>query len=314
MNVDQETVGFIGLGSMGCGMATRLLETGVDLQVFDIRSEAMEPFSRLGAGTAENVESVGRSCKRVILSLPDAKVVDEVLFGTGGLVTALAPGSCVVDCGTTHPDVTRQMAQRLALSEISLLDAPVTGMESRAAEGTLTIMVGGEEAAFEACRALFEAMGELVVHMGPSGSGQLMKMTNNVLYNISVAAMAEMLPLAVRLGLDPDKVRRVVATGSGQSFGFDYFSVRALAGIFDQGYPMASAYKDMIALMERANEQHAPMPVASAAMQTYRMALAEGYGAEAKGAMIKVWERVLGVEVRGVEARGDETGNGEAAS
>jgi len=137
--------------------------------------------------------------------------------------------------------------------------------------------------------------------MGSSGNGQLMKMTNNVLYNISVAAMAEMLPLAVRLGLDPEQVQRVVSSGSGQSFGFDYFSTRAMQGIFDQGYPMASAYKDMIALMECANQQHAPMPVASGAMQTYRAALAEGYGHEAKGAMIKVWERVLGVEVRSKE-------------
>ncbi|MBT7861342.1 MAG: NAD(P)-dependent oxidoreductase [Gemmatimonadetes bacterium] len=301
MHDHETTVGFIGLGSMGCGMATRLVATGVDLQVFDLRPEAVQALVELGATAAENVASLGRSCKRVILSLPDARVVEQVLFGADGLMNSLAPGSCVVDCGTTHPEVTRDMAQRLAQAQIALLDAPVTGMESRAAEGTLTIMAGGDKEAYEACQPLFEAMGELVIHMGSSGNGQLMKMTNNVLYNISVAAMAEMLPLAVRLGLDPEQVQRVVSSGSGQSFGFDYFSTRAMQGIFDQGYPMASAYKDMIALMECANQQHAPMPVASGAMQTYRAALAEGYGHEAKGAMIKVWERVLGVEVRSKE-------------
>ena len=138
----------------------------------------------------------------------------------------------------------------------------------------------------------------IVVHMGSPGNGQLTKMTNNVLYNISCAAMAEMLTLAVKLGLDADKVRRVVGSGSGQSFGFDYFSELALKGEFRQGYPMASAFKDMVAVMERANQQRAPLPVASGAMQTYRMALAKGLGDEAKGAMIKVWEDLLGVEVR----------------
>ena len=300
---DQEgPVGFIGLGSMGSGMAARLLANDVDLQVYDIHPDACQKLVDDGAVVAENVASLGRSCKRVILSLPDVHVVEQVLFGAEGLVSALAPGSIVIDCGTTHPDKTHQMAALLADVSMALLDAPVSGMETRAAEGTLTIMVGGAEQAFAACEPLFDVLGELVLHMGPSGAGQLMKMTNNVLYNISIAAMAEMLPLAVRLGLDPEKVCQVVSTGSGQSFGFDYHSQRALLGQYDQGYPMASAYKDMTTLFERANEQHAPMPVASGAMQTYRMALAAGFGDEAKVAMIKVWERLLDVKVRGEES------------
>jgi 3-hydroxyisobutyrate dehydrogenase-like beta-hydroxyacid dehydrogenase len=142
-------------------------------------------------------------------------------------------------------------------------------------------------------------MGSTVVHMGPPGTGQLTKMVNNVLYNVSVAAMAEMLPLAASLGLDPQSVRRVVSSGSGQSFGFDYFSERVLEGRFHEGYPMGKAFKDMLAISEHANRLKAPMPVVSGALQTYRQALAEGYGEEAKGAMIKVWERVMGVDLCG---------------
>ena len=111
-------------------------------------------------------------------------------------------------------------------------------METRAEAGTLTVMVGGDENAFAAVLPVLERVGSLVLHMGESGNGQLAKMTNNVLYNISCAAMAEMLPFAARLGLDPEKMRRVVGSGSGQSFGFDYFSERALKGVFDEGYPM----------------------------------------------------------------------------
>lgn len=293
---------------MGRGMAANLAGRGVQVCIYDIDPAATRAaLGRSGVTAAENLATLGRGCNRVLLSLPDAAAVEAVLFGGDGLASSLRPGAIVVDCGTTHAEVTRRCAARLAEGGIAFLDAPVTGMESRAAAGTLTIMVGGDQSAFETMRPLLEQMGTVVEYMGPSGNGQLTKMANNALYNISVAAMAEMLPLAVRLGLDPDKVRRVVGSGSGQSFGFDYFAPRVLAGVFDQGYPMASAFKDMVALMERANQVHAPMPVASAAMQTYRMALAEGYGAQAKGAMIKVWERVMGIQVR-AGAPGVDTG------
>ena len=291
-------VGFVGLGSMGVGMATNIMKSGFPLWVYDLRVEATSALGERGARQAENLSDLSAHCNWIVLSLPDQSVVEEVLFGDGGLATTATEGQVIVDCGTTHPDFSREAAARLRERGVSFLDAPVTGMETRAADGTLTFMVGGEEAAYEEVRPLLEAMGELVVHMGASGNGQLTKVTNNVLYNISCAAMAEMLTLAVKLGLDADKVRRVVGSGSGQSFGFDYFSERVLKGEFRQGYPMASAFKDMVVVMERANQLRAPLPVASGAMQTYRMALAQGLGEEAKGAMIKVWEDLLGVEVR----------------
>ncbi len=293
-----DRVGFIGLGSMGRRMVANLARAGEEILVFDIDAAACEAVEGPGVRPLENVASVGRGCNRVLLSLPDGSVVEEVLLGAGGLAESLKAGAVVVDCSTSHPDHARDMAARLKERGIRLLDAPVTGLEDRAAAGTLTVMVGGDEAAFQEVKPLLERIGRLVVHMGAPGHGQLTKMANNVLYNISVAAMAEMLPLAVRLGLDPDKLRRVVATGSGQSFGFDYFAELVLEGRFDEGYPMGAAFKDMVTLMERADQERAPMPVASGAMQTYRQALAEGHGDEAKGAMIKVWERVLGVAVR----------------
>ena len=295
---DVAKVGFIGLGSMGRRMAANVARQGFELVAYDIDADARAAAAGPGVTMAENVTTVGRDCNHVILSLPDGEIVTRVLFGDPGLATALPDQAIVVDCSTTHPETARELAARLQALHVRFLDAPVTGMEAGAADGTLSIMVGGDPSAFDEVESLLGAMGSLVVHMGASGNGQLMKMTNNVLYDISVAAMAEMLPLAARLGLDPDKVRRIVSSGSGQSFGFDYFAERVLEGRFDEGYPMAGAFKDMIAILDCANEQKAPMPVTSAAMQTYRQALAEGYGDEAKGAMIKVWERVLGIQVR----------------
>lgn len=296
---DMNDVGFIGLGSMGRGMMANLVGNKVAVVAFDIDRSARDLASGAGVRLAENVATVGRDCKRIILSLPDGDVVEDVLYGAGGMAASLSAGAILVDTSTTHARKAQQLAARLQAQGVSFLDAPVTGMETRAADGTLTIMVGGDPAAFESVRPLLEHMGSTVIHMGPPGSGQLTKMVNNVLYNVSVAAMAEMLPLAASLGLDPQSVRRVVSSGSGQSFGFDYFSERVLEGRFHEGYPMGKAFKDMLAISEHANTLKAPMPVVSGALQTYRQALAEGYGEEAKGAMIKVWERVMGIDLCG---------------
>ena len=294
-----DNVGFIGLGSMGRGMMANLVSNEVPVVAFDIDAEACTAASGAGVRLAQNVATVARDCKPIILSLPDGDVVEDVLFGVGDMAASLLPDAIIVDTSTTHARKSQELAGRLQQQGVAFLDAPVTGMETGAADGTLTIMVGGDEGAFETVRHLLQYMGSTVVHMGPSGNGQLTKMVNNVLYNVSVAAMAEMLPLAARLGLDPQSIRRVVSSGSGQSFGFDYFSERVLEGRFNEGYPMGKAFKDMLAISAHANAVHAPMPVVSGALQTYRQALAEGYGAEAKGAMIKVWERVLGVDLTG---------------
>jgi 3-hydroxyisobutyrate dehydrogenase-like beta-hydroxyacid dehydrogenase len=293
----KETVGFIGVGAMGGRMARNAMAQGYDLWAFDVDDEALERVVSAGAVSADSPRQLAERCEWIVLSLPDGSVVDQVLNGDAGLREALRPGQVIIDCGTTDPTHTRELAEHLTPTGALWLDAPVSGLDFRAEDGTLTIMVGGDEEAFEKVLPLLKTIGELVVHMGPSGHGQLMKMANNVLFNISCAALAEMLPFAATLGLDPAKVRAVVGTSSGQSFGFDFFSERILEGDFDTGYKMRSAYKDMVNIMTRANERRVPLPVASATMQTYQMALAQGHGDKSKAAMVKVWEKVMGVEV-----------------
>ena len=135
------------------------------------------------------------------------------------------------------------------------------------------------------------------MYLGASGNGQLAKMTNNVLYDISCAAMAEILPMATKMGLDPEKICSVVRAGTGQSYGFDVFSCLVLDRNFKLGYPMKSAYKDMVNAIELASKHKIPLPMTSAAMNTYQMALCQGLGEENKGAMVKVWEKALKVKV-----------------
>jgi 3-hydroxyisobutyrate dehydrogenase-like beta-hydroxyacid dehydrogenase len=159
-------------------------------------------------------------------------------------------------------------------------------------------MGGGEPKTFEKIHPVLEAIGNNIVYMGKTGNGQLTKLVNQLLFNMSCAAMAEILPMAVKLGLDPEAVCQVVTTGTGRTFALEFFTPHILENNFKPGYPLISAYKDMESAAEISSQTKIPLPVFAAAMQTYQLALAQGLGKENKGAMIKVWEKVLGVEVR----------------
>ncbi len=291
-------LGFIGLGEMGSGMARNLLKAGFPLLAYDTCKEALDRIARSGARTAENLASVAGISERIVLMLPDTRVVEAVLFGDKGLKTQLKAGHIIIDCGTTHPDFTREASRILGDLGVHFLDAPCSGMSSRAADGTLTLMVGGDKGAFCAVEPLLNAMGSSIYYMGASGNGQLAKIVNNTLFNISCAALAEMLPLAVRLGLNPEKMCGAVMTGSGQSYGFDTFAPLILERNFEPGYPMANARKDVDAITGILEREGVRLPVVTAAADTFRAALDRGLGNLNKGGMTRVWEAVLGVEVR----------------
>jgi 3-hydroxyisobutyrate dehydrogenase-like beta-hydroxyacid dehydrogenase len=300
-------IGFIGLGQMGRWMARNLLKAGFDLTVFDIDAGAMGFLVERGARAARNPAELAGLVDWVFLSLPDTAVVEQVIFGRvherRGLVHGARHGLIIVDCSTTAYLPTVGFARRLGQQGLGYADAPVSGMAARARDGMLTVMFGGDLSIFEAVRPALEAIGSQVLYMGEAGSGQLTKLVNQLLFNISVAAIAEVLPMAVKLGLDPEKVLQVVTSSTGQSFGADFFGPRILEGRFDEGYPLQSAYKDMVSAAEICAHEGIPLPLVHAAITTYQMALAEGYGDEDKGAMIKVFERLLDVRFR---KQGDE--------
>jgi len=230
--------------------------------------------------------------------LPNASVVERVIFGEDGIARGAREGLTVIDGGTTAYLATLDFGRRLKEKAVDFLDAPVSGMEKRAEEGKLTTMAGGEKEIFEKTRPLLATYSNKVLFMGALGSGQLTKLINQLLFNISAAAIAEVLPMSVKLGLDPERVAKVITTGTGNSFAAEFFAPLALDGIFDQGYPLEEAYKDMVSAAEICAYRKIPLPLVHAATTTYQMALAEGYGRESKGAMIKVFERILGVKFR----------------
>lgn len=291
-------IGFIGLGTMGRWMARCLLRSGFDLAVFDIDPRAVAHLTALGAKAATGPQHLAEWADWVFLCLPGPQAVEEALFGNAGLAQAGRPGLAVVDCGTTSHLRTLEFAAGLSERGIRFADSPVSGMEERAKDGTLTIMFGGEESLFEEMRPALDAIGSEVIYMGSVGSGQLAKLTNQLLFNISAAAIAEVLPMAARLGLDPEKVLQVVSTGTGSSYAARFFGPRILEGRFGEGYPLQDAYKDMASAAEISAHERIPLPMVHAATTTYQMALAAGLGSEDKGAMIKVFEQILNVEFR----------------
>ena len=286
--------GFIGLGQMGKPMALNLSREH-NVLAYDTRPDVVESTDRIRQ--VAHLQGLS-GCDCVFLSLPSAAVLEAVLFGRGGLVGNLAPGTVIVDTSTVEYNATVDVAARVEKSGLRFVDAPVSGMQSRAEEGTLTMMCGGDATLVDGLRAPCSQMASKFLYMGPVGSGQLTKLINQLLFDINMAALAEILPVAAKLGLDPGLVGEVVNSGTGRSYASEFFIPNILNGEFGKGYPMAAAYKDLISGAELSARQAIPLPVLAAATATYQRALAEGHGDKDKGAMILVFEKLLGTRFR----------------
>ncbi len=219
----KEKIGFIGLGTMGKWMALNMMKAGFPLRVYDINPAAVQFLTGQGAVAAQSPADVAAKVDWLFLSLPDTEVVEKAIFGENGIVQGARPGLVLVDLSTIGYIPTLEINRKLKEKGILFADAPVSGMEARAKEGKITVMFGGDEGLFQTVRPAFDAIGNQIVYMGAVGSGQLTKLINQLLFNISCAGLAEVLPMAVKLGLDPEKVAQVVTTGTGRSFAADFF-------------------------------------------------------------------------------------------
>ncbi|MGD0972505.1 MAG: NAD(P)-dependent oxidoreductase [Candidatus Korobacteraceae bacterium] len=295
-------IGFVGLGQMGKHMAMNMLKSGAELTVTDLKKDSFLQFEQKGVRTTTNLAEVVQA-EIVFLSLPGTQAVQDVLVGRNGIIDKLGKGQIVVDLSTMSYTATLELAKRLEARGVSFLDAPVSGMEARAQEGTLTVMCGGSEKILETVRPFLNCIGNKILYMGGTGSGQLTKLINQLLFDINAAALAEVLPMAVKLGLDPEKVGQVVNSGTGKSYASEFFLPRILKNSFSDGYAMKHAYKDLVSGAEISANLCIPMPVLGAATATYQAALLKGYGDQDKGAMICVFEELLGVAYRDNSSR-----------
>lgn len=289
-------LGFVGLGTMGRPISQNLARGPWTLRVSSAADRHFAEFEALGVPASTDPRSVA-DADVVMLCLPDGKVVREVLF-EGGLAGAMRPGAILVDLSTVDYGETLAIAARLTDAGIAFLDAPISGMEKRAVDATLTVMCGGDAATFETVRPILDRIGNNILHMGRTGAGQLTKLINQLLFDINCAGIAEILPMAVKMGLDPAQVEAVVNSGTGRSYASEFFAPRILKGDFSEGYPMSLAYKDLVSAARLCADAAIPIPVTAAATASYQMALAQGHGDKNKGAMALVFEDLLGVKFR----------------
>jgi 3-hydroxyisobutyrate dehydrogenase-like beta-hydroxyacid dehydrogenase len=290
-------IAFIGLGQMGRPMAINMLKSGARVIVSSASGKRHAELETKGARATTDPAEIAKA-GIVFLSLPGTEEVRETLFGKRGIAALMKAGQIVVDTSTIDYSATLEMAAALEERGIGFIDAPVSGMEARAIEGTLTAMCGGKAETLETVRPHLARVSNNILHMGGVGSGQLSKLINQLLFDINCAAIAEVLPMAVKLGIDPEKIGKIVNSGTGKSYASEFFIPRILKNHFSDGYPLKHAYKDLISGATLGANMSVPMPVLAAATATYQMALLKGHGGLDKGAMIRVYEDLLGVQFR----------------
>lgn len=295
-------LGFAGLGQMGRPIAHNLMKGGAELIVGSRSDRRFGEFRDKGATATTDLAGLAEA-DVLFLCLPGTEEVRSTLLGEGGLAERLRPGQTVVDLSTIGYAATVEIGRALEAKGVAFLDAPISGMEARAVEGTLTVMCGGAREAFDRVKPLLHLIGTKILYMGPTGAGQLTKLINQLLFDINAAALAEILPMAAKMGLDPDLVGEVVNSGTGRSYASEFFIPRILRGHFGDGYPMGHAYKDLVSGAGLGADLCIPMPVLAAATATYQTALLRGHGETDKGGMVQVFEELLGVRFRSRAAR-----------
>ncbi|CAN5743295.1 NAD(P)-dependent oxidoreductase [soil metagenome] len=285
--MDQVRVGFCGMGTMGAAMAANLRRAGYDLKVWNrTPGRAAVPIS-LGATEAPDPRALASDRDVVILCVSDTPDVEAVLFGPDGVAAGAARGALVIDCSTISPAATRDFAERLAGSGVGLVDAPVSGGSEGAEKGTLTIMLGGSEADVARARPVLEAMGSSITHMGPVGAGQATKAVNQVILAGTYLGVAEGIVLAIKAGLDPDKVVSALSGGAARSWVLENRSGRMIANEYPLGFRIALHLKDLAIALGLGREVGAALPVAALASQIEAGLVARGYGDDDNAALAR---------------------------
>ena len=282
---------------MGFGMARNLTKAGVPLAVCDALPAPVRALAGEGASAAPNPAALADRAELIFVCVPSDTEAAEVLFGERGVARS-GKAPAIVDTTTMNRGAALRLAQRAAGAGLAYADCPISGMPLRAENGTLTMMFGGSEALFALAQPYLDVMGEFIVHCGAVGAGQLMKAVNNIIYDVNIAAFCEVLPLAIKAGLPPEQIEKVLTTGSSRSFASEHFVPRILARRFEGDFPMQAAYKDIVNIQEAAAQLDVALPVVEAMVATYQAAIDMGFGDQPKSAMVKVHEERSGQEVR----------------
>jgi 2-hydroxy-3-oxopropionate reductase len=291
-----ERIGFIGLGIMGKPMARNLLKAGYPVVVFNRSQGAIAELVSEGASSAVSPKDVAEQTDVVITCLPDSPDVEAVVLGSNGVIEGARPGMMVIDMSTIAPATSRKLYAALAEKGVQALDAPVSGGDIGAQQGTLSIMVGGDGSAFERALPILQAMGKNIVHIGATGAGQVTKACNQIVVALTVQAVAEALTLAKKSGVDGAKVREALLGGFAQSRVLEVHGKRMLEGRFEPGFKLNLHRKDMNIVLQTGRELNLPLLGSSQVTGLMDALLAQGKGELDNAALISLYEMLSGVE------------------
>ncbi len=292
-----DTVGFIGLGIMGKPMAKNLIEAGHELIVYNRTQEKAEELAGDGATVAGSPREVAERSDVVITMLPDSPQVEEVLTGEAGVLEGIEEGTLIVDMSTISPVVTEELAAKVKEKGASMLDAPVSGGDVGAIEGTLSIMVGGAEEDFERARPLFEAMGKTVTHVGGSGAGQVTKAANQIVVALVIEAVSEALVLGSRGGVAPEKILDVLSGGLAGNKVMEVKREKMLTHSFDPGFRIELHHKDLGIALAAGREYGVTLPVTALVDQMLQELKMRGRGDRDHSALLTLIEDSSGHEI-----------------
>ena len=296
-----EAIGFIGLGIMGQGMTRNLLRAGFGLHIWNRTASRMDPLTAVGASAASSPADVAAHSDIIITCVSDTPDVERVILGENGVIHGAKAGSLVIDMSTISPQATQNIAAALAEKGIHMLDAPISGGSEGAANGTLSIMVGGEATQVERAMPAFQAMGKAIAHVGPNSAGQTVKLVNQILVVVNMLAVGEALLFAQAGGLDLQKTLDAISAGAAGSWMLSHRGPQVIKRDWRPGFTIDLQQKDLRLALKAADEMGTPLLGTSLVFNLYRTLQRQGLGAEGNHALVKALENLAGFEI-GVEA------------
>ncbi|HEY3127268.1 MAG TPA: NAD(P)-dependent oxidoreductase [Candidatus Limnocylindria bacterium] len=295
-----ERVGFVGTGIMGAPMARNALKAGFAVTVTNRTPARAEPLAKDGATVVKTPREVAARSDIVVTMVPNTPDVEAAVFGPEGVAAGAGDGLLLIDMSTISPAATRAFAERAAKNRppFRTLDAPVSGGEIGAIEARLSIMIGGDAADVKRAMPLFEALGKTIVHIGEHGAGQACKLANQIAVAMNNLGVSEALVFAASQGIDLEKTRQVIAGGAGSSWAMHNYAPKMLAGDFRPGFMIDLQQKDLRIVLDNASADHISVPGAALVHELYNALQRDGGGREGNHALIKVIEKLSGIEAR----------------
>jgi len=294
----KKKIGFIGLGIMGKPMAKNLLKAGFSIVAYDLNKDATEDVVKAGALAASSCKEAAGKAEVIITMLPDSPDVKEVILGKDGVLEGIKPGSIVIDMSSINPLVSQEIEKELRKKGVEMLDAPVSGGETGAIQGTLAIMVGGKEKVFNESVEIFKAVGKNIVHVGGIGAGGFVKLVNQIIVAVNIAAVGEAFTLGTKAGLDPQVIYQAIRGGLAGSTVLETKAPMMFARNFKPGFKIRLHHKDLQNALSTAKDLGVPLPLSSFVQQIILSLMTEGRGEEDHSALATFFEKMAKVEIK----------------